>query len=360
MPLVPVYGHLALQDRLRDSAARHALPASLLFVGPRGVGKQRLALWLAQVLLCAGDEPRPCGACQHCRFSAELTHPDLHWFFPRARLKASDPSLDDVRQDYAEGIAERVKARGLYAPPSGSEGIYVVTVRALVRTAAMSPAMARRKVFIIGDAERMVPQEGSDEAANAFLKLLEEPPADTQIILTSSEPGALLPTVRSRVVTVRVPAVAESDVRAFVDDPAVAAQLKKMGVAGGGSVAELVRAAGGAPGRLFAFDEWSSALENARSIVDAATGRDRAARYRTAFMQGGSGARGKYSDMLDALTTVLHERARAAVVAHDERTALGAARGIDAVERAKERAQNNANPQLLTASLVRELSGALG
>jgi DNA polymerase-3 subunit delta' len=46
----------------------------------------------------------------------------------------------------------------------------------------------------------MVPQEGADAAANAFLKLLEEPPADTTLILTSSEPGALLPTIRSRVV----------------------------------------------------------------------------------------------------------------------------------------------------------------
>ena len=57
---------------------------------------------------------------------------------------------------------------------------------------------------MIGDAERMVAQEGSDQAANAFLKLLEEPPADTTLILTSSEPGALLPTIRSRSVSVRV------------------------------------------------------------------------------------------------------------------------------------------------------------
>src|SRR3712207_9415645 len=50
----------------------------------------------------------------------------------------------------------------------------------------------------------MVPQESSPEAANAFLKLLEEPPADTVLILTSSNPGALLPTIRSRVLPVRL------------------------------------------------------------------------------------------------------------------------------------------------------------
>src|SRR6185312_2271062 len=98
------------------------------------------------------------------------------------------------------------------------EGIYVATVRSLVQHAAKTPAMGRRKVLIVGDAERMVPQEGSDAAANAFLKLLEEPPADTTIVLTSSEPGSLLPTIRSRVVSMRVPPVSEQAVRAFLTD----------------------------------------------------------------------------------------------------------------------------------------------
>ncbi len=357
MPIVPLYGHAQLQARLRESISREALPASLLLIGPRGVGKQRLALWIAQLLLCTSSEPRPCGHCQHCRFSSELTHPDLHWFFPRPRLKDTDPSLDDVRQDYAEAIAERVKSYGLYGPATGSDGIFIATVRAILQSASVSPALSRRKVFIVGDAERMVSQEGADQAANAFLKLLEEPPADTQLILTSSEAGALLPTIRSRVVTQRVPLVAEADVRAFAQNETVAKYLKKGSV--DGSPAEIVRAAGGAPGRLFALDEWTQAVTSARTMIDAVTGRDRAARYQVAFAQGGSGARGRFSDTLDALTTVLHERARAAVLARDERTALGSARGIDAVERAKERAQNNANPQLLTASLLRELAGAL-
>src|SRR5689334_4101651 len=188
MPLVELHGHERLREQLRTAASRGTLPSSLLLHGPRGVGKQRLALWLGQLLLCAGEQPRPCGRCPQCRFSLALTHPDLHWVFPRPRLKDSDPSLEDVRDDYAEAIAERISAHGLYAPTSGTDGIYVATVRAVVRAAALSPAMAARKVFVIGDAERMVSQVGSEEAANAFLKLLEEPPANTTVILTSSEP----------------------------------------------------------------------------------------------------------------------------------------------------------------------------
>ena len=220
MPIIDIYGHDHLRERLAESVRAGTLPASLLLMGPRGVGKQRLALWLAESLLCT-EEDTPCETCKTCRYVRALTHPDLHWVFPRPRLKDSDPDLDQVRDDYAEATAERAANSGLYAAPSGSEGIYVATVRSLVQRAAMSPAMGKRKIFIVGDAERMVPQEGADMAANAFLKLLEEPPADTTIILTSSEPGALLPTIRSRVVAVRVPLVPNAAVRAFVENPDV-------------------------------------------------------------------------------------------------------------------------------------------
>ncbi|MEP6549920.1 MAG: hypothetical protein ABJB95_01985, partial [Gemmatimonadales bacterium] len=180
MPIIDLYGHEQLRERLAVSIQGGSLPSSLLLQGPGGVGKQRLALWLAQRLLCDRDNA-PCGSCDACRYVAELTHPDLHWIFPRPRLKDSDPDLEQVRDDYAEAIAERVAENGLYAPPSGTEGIYVATVRSLVQQAAIAPAIGKRKVFIIGDAERMVPQEGSDMAANAFLKLLEEPSANTTI-----------------------------------------------------------------------------------------------------------------------------------------------------------------------------------
>ena len=205
VPIVPLYGHDALRARLSATIQRGALPASLLLHGPRGIGKQRLALWIAQSLVCASpaSDSTPCGRCQACRFALALAHPDVHWFFPRPRLD-SGATPKDVNNDFADAVAERIKSSGLYAPSSGLDGIYVATVRAIVQLASVSPALGKRKVFIIGDAEQMVSQEGSDEAANALLKLLEEPPANTTVILTSSEPGGLLPTIRSRVVNVRV------------------------------------------------------------------------------------------------------------------------------------------------------------
>ena len=336
---------------------RGSLPASLLLHGPRGVGKQRLALWLGEVLLCSDPAVKPCGLCVQCRFTLTLTHPDLHWYFPRPRAKDGDPTPDEVREDYAEAIAERVQQRGLYLPSSGSDGIYVATVRAIVREAAMSPAMARRKVFVIGDAERMVPQEGADAAANAFLKLLEEPPANTNLILTSSEPGALLPTVRSRVVAVRVSRLSEDGMRAFIDDPVVAERLGRGGSAQGAE--ELLVTADGAPGRLLDRDNWVEATTQARRMLEAAVAADRAARYRLAFSQGGTRARGSFSDTLDALEWLLHERLRTATRAGDDVAAVGAARSLTAVEAAKERAEGNVSPQLVSASLLRDLADLL-
>ena len=353
--LIDLYGHQTLRQRLAESVNAGTLPSSLLFHGPRGVGKQRLALWLAQRLLCAGQSP-PCGECTSCRYVRSLTHPDLHWVFPRPRFRDSDPDLEQVRDDYAEATADRASAGGLYSAPSGSEGIFVATVRSLIQRASMSPAIGSRKIFIVGDAERMVPQEGADMAANAFLKLLEEPPADTTIVLTSSEPGALLPTIRSRVIAVRVPLVPDEEVKAFVADPLVKAALDKDRR---GTAAERVRAAAGAPGRLFSGESNARATLAARKIIDAATGDKRWQRYDAALSQGAASARGAFSDTLDALVDLLGERARDALHRHDDAAAAAASKSVDAVLRAQTRATGNVSPQLITAKLVRELAATL-
>lgn len=354
VPLLRIYGHVALRERLREAVDRDGLPASLLLHGPRGIGKQQVAVWLARALLCEQSDAtaRPCGTCKACRMAAELHHPDLHWFFPRPRLKGGEPEPEDIRQDIAEAIATRLEAGGVYESPGGDEGIFIATVRAIVQAAALSPAIAKRKVFVIGDADRMIAQEGLEYAANAFLKVLEEPPANTTLILTSSEPGALLPTIRSRVVMLRVAPLGDAEVRAFLADPAVSNQLDL----GGSSTDDAVRVAAGAPGRIINAGAWRAALSDAKKLLAAAEARDRGPALRLAFAQSTAGARGKFSDTLDALTTLLHERARTAAERGEARTAAGAARAVDTVEQIKELASGNVNPQLLTSSLLRRLA----
>lgn len=286
----------------------------MAFVGPAGIGKQRLALWLGQRILCTAPSGKPCGKCQACAWALQLTHPDLMWVFPRPRLKDSDASPGMVWDDLSSAIAERREAGWVYPPSSGSDAIYVSTVRALLGRMALTPAVGSRKVFVIGDAERMVPQEGAEAAANAFLKALEEPPADTTIILTTSAPDALLPTIRSRVVMIRVSPLSETERRAL-------------------------QAQGGLPAHQHAD---ASALLNAKG----------ADLYRVALRQGAAGARGAFAERLDALTVGLHGRARDAITRGDAESAQRAIDGVTRVEQAKDMLENNVNPQLITAVLL--------
>lgn len=334
-----------------------AVPASLLFQGPRGVGKQQLALWLARLIVCervaAEVRDEPCGACVHCRYAMRGQHPDIHWVFPRPRLKDSDPDADDIKTDLAEAVLERVQADGLYVAPPGSDGIFMAMIQPIVQQASVRPAMARRTVFIVGDAERMVSQIGSDQAANAFLKLLEEPPADTTIMLTSSEPGALLPTIRSRVITVRVPPLPPDEVAAFLRDPAVDRRLDHP------SIDDAVARAAGAPGTLLDVQNSAGAKASAERLLNAALLHSgpvgTAERLRAAARHGSAGARGAFTDMLDALTLLLHQRAKTLANAGNARAARRTSQALMSVEFAKEKASGNVSPQLLAASLVSTL-----
>jgi DNA polymerase-3 subunit delta' len=345
MALSPLIGHDALRQRLGDAIRRGTMPGSLLLHGRRGVGKQRLALWLAQALLCSGDHI-PCGTCQGCRYGTDLTHPDLYWFFPVPRADIADSSPAEALAHMRGAMRDRAQAGGLWAPGSGSDGIFIEMIRALVRTASSSPAMAKRKVMILGDADRMIAQEGADQAANALLKLLEEPLPDTIVILTTSEPGALLPTIKSRVVSVRVAPLLPGEVREWAEQDVVRSAI--------GRVDEgVLDRASGAPGRLMAGTSHDTAAAHAAGWLKALRG-DAADRLVAVLSEKPAGARGGFSDALDALEGLLHARLRPAVDSGSP-TAVPLARAQDAIDAARERAGHNVNPALITADLLRDL-----
>src|SRR2546421_4892141 len=223
MPIPPLYGHEGIRNRLVGAIASGRLPQALLLEGPAGVGKQRLGLWLAQALVCeragerAGIEAgEGCGECQQCKLVLNLSHPDVHWFVPLELSKKgdADKQVDLTEEALWEEMAAR-RQQPLYEPPSGLASHGIAAVRLLLRRLVLTPALSRRKVFLIGDAERLVPQTGAEAAANALLKALEEPPADTVFVLTTAAPDSLLPTILSRVVRVRVARLPDSIVAAF-------------------------------------------------------------------------------------------------------------------------------------------------
>ena len=167
-----IYGQEKAISLLRAGLRRGDIPHALLFTGPSGVGKFGTALLFAAAALCTSGEP---DGCASCRKVAAGVHPDLHVLEP-------------------EGFSIKVEAvRKLEAELSGKA----------VESAA--------KAVIIDEADAM-----THEAANAFLKTLEEPTPDTYIVLVCESKENLLPTVVSRCREVRFTALGQRDLERFL------------------------------------------------------------------------------------------------------------------------------------------------
>jgi DNA polymerase-3 subunit delta' len=350
MALTPIYGHESLLRRLGTAIAEERFPQATLLVGPSGVGKQRIALWIAQALLCDEAAGTPCGRCAECRLVAELAHPDLHWLVPIPRLKATEPAkqVDEAREALAEAMTER-RATGRWMPADGTAGHWLASVRLLQRIVGLTPFRGRKKVVILGDAERLVVQEANLEAANALLKVLEEPPANTVLLLTAAEPQALLPTVRSRVVPVRVGRATDDVVRAFLTQETDAGLR-------GEALERRVALADGRIGQAIQAPDDAIAADRARAFLQAAgAGPSRWAEV--ALAQPPWGARGDFAGMLEALAVELRSRLATAARQGDRRMldrGLGALTRLEAV---RESVGTNVNPQLALAELARDLEG---
>ena len=345
MSLPPIAGHEALRTRFSEAIKAGRLPQTLLFEGPRGVGKQRLALWLAQALLCE-TAAGPCGKCAACRQVDGLSHPDLHWFIPVELTKKgadADKQVDLVAEEIGEVLAER-REQPFYVAPAGLASHSMASARLLLRQLALRPVQGSRAVFILGDAERLAAQKGQEGAANAVLKALEEPPPTAVIVLTTSEPDALLPTILSRTVRVRVGRLPDSVVTSFVQQHMVS----RLGDAS--AAARRVQAADGAIGRLVATEGPEGGAAAAADRLLQAVRSGAATRYGAALAQPPFQARGAFTSMLDALLERLRDEAREG---GDTGKVMAA---MTQVLEARELAQGNVNPQLLTAVLTEDLA----
>lgn len=371
--LHPVEGHRGARRALTRAHTSQGLPASLLIHGLRGVGKQRLALWLAQLQVCElpGKEG-PCDECRPCRLALGLEHPDIHLYLPLVRPKgASGDRLADALELARIDALDELRAQPLRPSSSDeSKALYLATVRNLRKIAHSPPAMAPVQVFIVADAEHLVPQESSQEAANALLKLLEEPPPSTRFILTSSEPGRLLPTIRSRSVPLHLARMEAHEVSAFLErhcsiDPEAAARAARLGQ---GSIG---RALGflpedGKPGPL------ESRRREAFELVQAALSPNRVDRYGFALGKPPAGAR-SLVELFAHVEEWLRDLAAVAAEVENEvlsqdslpqlRTLVhrnglspaGLAAALSAVEEARELARGNVNPQLVVSGLATQL-----
>ena len=161
----------ALKAALRSGAVHHAY----LFGGPDGVGKELTAVGFIQALLCRQRPREGCGECSTCQRVERRNHPDVLWVMPE-------------EEQIQRGLAGRSDFTGM-----PSKDIRVEQIRALGERLSLRALEADTKVAVIASAQEMNPN-----AQNAVLKTLEEPPNGTVLMLISSAPDKLLPTIRSR------------------------------------------------------------------------------------------------------------------------------------------------------------------
>jgi len=224
MPRFPWFQ--AAWDALRelDSRGVHAI----LLHGPGGIGKKRLALDFAQSLLCEspGAQGASCGACRGCILALSGNHPDLRVVVPDtlAELRGPEAPPDDADDTESSGDEPRDAAK------KASREIRIDQVRELTGLIGVSAHRGGVRAVVLAPAEALNPA-----AANALLKMLEEPPPATRFVLVSDALDDVLPTIRSRCVLQRVAG----------PEPAVALQwLREQGV---DDPEERLAAAGGAP-----------------------------------------------------------------------------------------------------------------
>lgn len=215
--MVKMYGQkraLEILDRsLRQDRAAHAY----LFHGQPGVGKDAAALHVTMRLLCKNSSPWACGTCSECQKVLALGHPSFRLVLP---VPGRPQSFSQDK--YAKIIHEKAvsKINNLFEPLDYAPDLKtlpVITIdqiRELKQLAMFKTADAEHRVFVISQADLL-----TAEAAGSLLKLLEEPPPHTMIILTTRAPGKIIDTIRSRCQTIRFDRLSEEDIRqALVHD----------------------------------------------------------------------------------------------------------------------------------------------
>lgn len=176
MPFSSIIGHERPVALLKRALAGGSLAHAYLFSGDEGVGKRMTALALGAALNCASPGPDGgCGTCPSCRKSAAGTHPDLTVVMPESE---DEQRLALLSKKEAEKASDRIK---------------IEQVRAAQDRLSLKAFEGRRKVLVVDRADAM-----TEEAMNAFLKTLEEPPGESLIVLITSRPQVLLATIRSR------------------------------------------------------------------------------------------------------------------------------------------------------------------
>lgn len=191
------------QDRQIEILQRYItegrLKGGYLFIGPDGIGKKLLAETLAKAVNCEEKPLDSCDRCSSCLKIDKNEHPDVHIIDDSTALTTGgtvSPAGEEVKPETNQ--------------EKTSDAIKIEYIRQLQNDISLKPYEARSKVFIIDNAHRL-----TAEAQNALLKILEEPPENSIIILTSDKPQLLFKTIISRCKILKFYPLVRSELKEF-------------------------------------------------------------------------------------------------------------------------------------------------
>ena len=182
MSFKDILGHKRPIAILQRAIQGERVPSAYLFEGPNGVGKRLVALHLAKALNCEGEiRPDCCDVCIPCRKIDKGVHPDVTIIEPQASSPKTEPSLK------------------------------IEQARDAQRDISLRPYEGKKKVYVFDQAEKM-----TEQCENALLKTLEEPAGEALLVLITSRPHTLLPTVLSRTQRIRFDPLPHGEVASYL------------------------------------------------------------------------------------------------------------------------------------------------
>jgi DNA polymerase III subunit delta' len=211
-----IIGQKEIKDKLLRLVRDDRTPHALMLFGPEGTGKLALALAMAQYVACTNRQQEDaCGTCPSCIKFGKLVHPDLHFVIPV--MKTGNMQSAPISDDYAETwraafLADHYLTEGQWYEALGAENkqgmINVRESETIMRKLSFKPYESDYRMVVI-----WLPEKMNQPAANKLLKLIEEPPEKTLILMATEQTDRILPTILSRTQLIHVPPVAATDLR---------------------------------------------------------------------------------------------------------------------------------------------------
>jgi DNA polymerase III subunit delta' len=292
------HGNRATVTRLREMLARDRFPHGVVLAGPRGAGKFTLAQMLARAMNClekplSDGLPDFCGHCANCTRIAQADDLDARC----AEAVEAREALRDTDKRETRLFVQTHPDVLIIPPDPPQMMIKIDQVRHVTAGIYYRPSDAREKVYIFTDSAFM------KEAANALLRVLEEPPEYATIFLLTENPGELLPTLRSRCVTVTLAPLAVEEIEQYAARSRPELNSKQRSL--------VARLSGGAVGRLQGFDlaAYIAARSDALGLLEAGVGaQDHTALFRiTETYRAGVEGRDKTEQLIRTLYLLLED-----------------------------------------------------